>query len=984
MSKEAKKENIFLQRYFAEKISLQKMAGSLSRLSSVLAKSTIDLNPYQIHAALYAFDSPLSRGAILADEVGLGKTIEAGIIISQLWAEGKRKILIITPASLRKQWQDELLSKFGIESEVWDGPSFKSQVNSGDQIPFTYDGIFIVSYHFVYSHLGLIEKQPWNVVVIDEAHRFRRVFKGRDASKMAYDIREIIKDKPKVLLTATPLQNNLEELYGIASFIDDKLLGSFYSFKTKFIQPLKDQSGLAKLRLEELRKLIRGEEKNDPMSISGIIIRTLRKQVLEYVQFTNRTSMTFDFTPTDEEVELYEKVSAYLQRPDVAAIATTQRNLMILVYRKLLASSSFAIAGTLKKLSENLKKELKLRGKETSAKDLNLKSVVDEGLVEEFEESELEHAEQKQKKEKQRVNSTFSDEDIKKEIAELEEYYSLAIKIKENTKGRELINALRKLLKQAKEKKWPEKTIIFTQFTRTQEYLSKLLKKAGITFTEFNGSNNSPKAREAFNHWKKEFPEAANEGSFSVNIRQALIYDFKKNNQVFLTTEAGAEGLNLQFCNIVINYDLPWNPQKVEQRIGRCHRYGQKYQVVVANFLNTKNYADKRVLELLGEKLHLFNGLFGSSDEILGVLGSGLDFEKKILEIYQNCKTPEEYDKSFAKLQGKLKDTISVDILKCRKLLLENTDQAVATLFKRTKIETKQAISNFDKDLLNLCKLSLGKKIKPTDDKAVFIIDNYKFPVAFRELRDDEEGKVSRAHKDHSIIRKIIEGGLKLQTNPIPSLIFYLTKHDSKISQLSDAIGKKGFIFLWKLKITGVETEEILVPLVFIERIEGKFNVLDIAVANELLDVENRSIGKTLKASPIKKELLVKTWEKWKKPVIERYQKRNERLFDREIERLNRYYDDYSLRNQDKIKKYEDEKKELNRKKDNSSDFIERDKYRKRLTDIDIQIGRLNLKIFKERAEGEKKREKEQKILRDKLGLKFYEEMIAMTHFTIQ
>ncbi len=984
MQKEVKKKNIFLQRYLAEKISLQKMAGSLSRLSSVLAKSTIDLNPYQIHAALYAFNSPLSRGAILADEVGLGKTIEAGIIISQLWAEGKRKILVITPASLRKQWQDELLSKFGIESEVWDGPSFKARVNSGNKVPFTYDGIFIASYHFIYTHLGLIEKQPWNIVVIDEAHRFRRVFKGRDASKMAYDIREIIKDKPKILLTATPLQNNLEELYGIVSFIDDKLLGSSYSFKTKFIQPLKDQSELAKLRLEELQKLIRGEEKDDPLSISGIITRTLRKQVLEYVQFTDRTSMTFDFTPTNEEVELYEKVSAYLQRPDVAAIMATQRNLMVLVYRKLLASSSFAIADTLKKLSENLKNELKLRKKETTAKELNPESIADKGLVEEFEELELEGIEQNQKKEKQRVDNAFSDEDIKKEIEELEEYYSLAVKIKENTKGKALIDALIQLFKQAREKKWPEKAVVFTESTRTQKYLSKLLKKAEITFTEFNGSNNSPEAKEAFNHWKKEFPEAANQGSFSANIRQALIYDFKKNSQVFLTTEAGAQGLNLQFCNIVINYDLPWNPQRVEQRIGRCHRYGQKYQVVVANFLNTKNYADKRVLELLGEKFSLFNGLFGSSDEILGALESGLDFEKRILRIYQSCRSPEEYNKAFTKLQESLKDVISKTTLQYRKLLLENTDQAVAALFKKTEAETKQTISNFDKDLLNLCKLSLGKKVKPTNDEAIFTIDNYKFPIAFRELRDDEEGKVSRAHKDHPIIRKIIEDGLKLQTKPIPSLIFYLTKHDSKISQLSGAIGKQGFIFLWKLKIAGVETEEILVPLVFIKKAEGKFDVLDIATANKLLDVKNESIGKTLKDSPIKKKLLLKTWEKWKKPIIEKYQKSNERLFDREIERISQFYNDYSLRTQDKIEKYKNEKKEIERKKNNSSDFSEREKYRKRIQDIDIQLGKLNMQIYKEQAEGEKKREKEQKALRDKLELKFYEEMIAMTHFTIQ
>lgn len=976
--------SVFLQRYLAEKISLQKMAGSLSRLSSVLAKSTIDLNPYQIHAALYAFNSPLSRGAILADEVGLGKTIEAGIIISQLWAEGKRRILIITPASLRKQWQDELLSKFGIESEVWDGPSFNGQVSNGDKTPFTYDGVFIVSYHFVYTHLGLIGKQPWNAVIIDEAHRFRRVFKGRDASKMAYDIREIIKDKPKVLLTATPLQNSLDELYGIASFIDDKLLGSPYSFKTKFTQPIRDHPELTKIRLEELRKLIRGEENNDPLSISGIITRTLRKQVLEYVPFTDRVSMTFDFTPTNEEIDLYEKVSAYLQRQNVAAIISTQRNLMILVYRKLLASSSFAIADTLKKLSENLKDELKLRKKENTEKELSPELIVDEELEEELEESELEDIEQKRGK--QRVSNSFTSQDIEKEIIELEEYYSLAIKIKENTKGKALIDALVKLFQQAREKKnkGPEKAVVFTESTRTQEYLSKLLKDAGISCTVFNGSNNSPEAREAFERWKKEFPEAAGQGSFSANVRQALIYDFKKSSQVFLTTEAGAEGLNLQFCNIVINYDLPWNPQRVEQRIGRCHRYGQKYEVVVANFLNSKNYADKRVLELLREKLNLFDGLFGSSDEILGALESGLDFEKKILEIYQNCKTPEEYDKAFAELQGKLKETISTATLEYRELLLENTDQSVTALFKKTEAETKQVISDFDRDLLRLCKISLGDKIKSTTDEAIFTVDNYDFPIVFRELREEEEGKISRAHKDHPVIRKIIEDDLKLKTTPIPSLVFHLTKHKNRISQLNDAKNKEGFIFLWKLKIVGVEIEEILVPLIFIEKTEGNFDVLDIAIANELLDVESEGFTATFTNSPISKDKLLKTWEEWKKPVIERYQKRNERLFDRETDRINRFYDDYALRVEDRMKILENEQKDVSRRRDNSSDLEERRKLLKRVQDINIALDKLRIQQLKLKQEAAGKREKEINNLWKTLEPKIQEEMIALTHFTIR
>jgi len=971
----------FIKRYLAEKICSQKMAGNLSRLSSVLAKSTIDLNPHQIHAALFAFNSPLSRGAILADEVGLGKTIEAGIILAQLWAEGKRRILILCPASLRNQWQDELQTKFGLLSEVWDGPSFNQKVNTGDKTPLTYDGIFIASYQFVYSHLGLVEKQPWSVVVIDEAHRFRRVFKGRDASKMAYEIREIIKDKPKVLLTATPLQNSLEELYGIASFIDDKLLGTPYSFKTKFIDPLREQSDVAKIRLEELKKLIKGEEKEDIFSISGIITRTLRKQVLEYVPFTDRTSLTFDFTPTDEEVELYEKVSTYLQRPELAAITATQRNLMVLVYRKLLASSSFAIAETLRRLKENLKQELDLRQSERD-RIPNPEPIEDEGFEEELEESELEGIESGVKKEKQRVGQNFTDEDLKKELDELEGYYELAKRILVNTKGEELVRALQKLLSNAKTKGWPQKAVVFTESTRTQEYLAGLLDNAGISYTQFNGSNNSVQARKAYETWRKEFPEAASVGSFSANVRQALINNFKNNTQVFLTTEAGAEGLNLQFCNIVINYDLPWNPQRVEQRIGRCHRYGQKHQVVVANFLNTKNYADKRVLELLKEKLNLFDGLFGSSDEILGALESGMDFEKMILDVYQNCKTPEEYDKAFNAMQLKLRETISATTLEYRKLLLENTDQSVAELFKRTIHEARQVISEFDNDILKLCKMSLGTKLKQTKDEAVFEVEGNEFPLAFRELKPEEIGKITRIHKEYPLIKKVLDDSLALQTKPIPSILFNLTNHGKKIVQLEDYIGKEGFIFLWKLKVSGVETEEIIVPLVFIKA-NSEFKSLDFSVAEELLTVNSDDGKKVFENSPIAKNELLSLWESWKEPVLAKYKKKNERLLDRETDRINQYYNDYALRIDNKIQKKEEEKTDLNRRRDNSADMEERRDLMKKIQDIEISLGRLRIEQLKLKQEAEIEREKELKNLFEKLELAVNEEMIAVTHFML-
>lgn len=965
------------------------MAGSLSRLSSVLAKASIELNPYQIYAALYAFNSPLQRGAILADEVGLGKTIEAGIIISQLWSEGKRRILIITPASLRKQWQDELSNKFGLNSEVYDGPSFTEKINNGERIPFTYEGVFIVSYQFAYARAGLIEKQPWNAVFIDEAHRMRRVYRGRDASKMAYEIRRIISGKPKVLLTATPLQNNLMELYGIASFIDDKLLGTPYSFKTRFVDPLSEINESNSGRLKELRILIKGEDSESQTSISGILTRTLRKDVLEYVRFTARKSMTFDFTPSDEEVELYEKVSSYLQRDEVAAIKTTQRNLMILVYRKLLASSSFAIAGTLKKLIEALEKELSLRAKEDTYQDstaFTSEEVEDEGIEEELEESELDMAEQIQKKEKPRINrEKFSNEDIQKEITELKSYYDLAVSIEKNSKGDALIRALKSMFNLAREKGWPQKSVIFTESRRTQEYIAGILKDNNITYTLFNGSNASSDARLSYEKWGKEFPEFASSGSFSANMRQALVHNFEKSSQILLTTEAGAEGLNLQFCNIVINYDLPWNPQRVEQRIGRCHRYGQRYEVLVSNFLNTRNRADRRLLELLQSKLNLFDGLFGSSDEILGALESGIDFERRILEIYQSCKTPEEIDAAFDTLQESLQGKISDNILKLRSYLTE-FDESVKGLFKRTKFDMENALSELDNDLVRLCDLALDHGIKKTDNDGVYEIscNGDKHLMAFRNLKEDEIGKIPRAHREHPVLNKIINESLSIETNPIPSIVFDYSSANKKISQLESLLNKDGFMFLFKLKVNGIETEDILAPLSFIKE-KKEFKPLDLPTANQVLslNISKDACFDAISELPFSREELLSYWNNWKSQSLEIYQKKNERLYDREIDRINRYYQDYSLKVDDKIAKLEKELSEFNRKRDNSADLAERRDLHKKIQKLGLDIEKLRIEQIKLKEEAFTKKQKDLEELEIKFEIATEEKMIAITHFRI-
>src|SRR4029077_19184287 len=190
-----------------------------------------------------------------------------------------------------------------------------------------------------------------------------------------------------------------------------------------------------------------------------------------------------------------------------------------------------------------------------------------------------------------------------------------------------------------------DKAVIFTESRRTQDYLVRLLSEAGYEdqIVLFNGSNSDPASKAIYQDWKAR--RAGSDlitGSPSADMRAALVERFRTSAKIMIATEAAAEGINLQFCSMVVNYDLPWNPQRIEQRIGRCHRYGQKHDVVVVNFLNKKNAADQRVYQLLDEKFKLFTGVFGASDEVLGSIGSGIDFEKRIGDIYQKCRTGEQ------------------------------------------------------------------------------------------------------------------------------------------------------------------------------------------------------------------------------------------------------------------------------------------------------------------------------------------------------
>lgn len=218
--------------YYAHELSRVGGTG-VDRLGRALFDACVDLNPHQIEAALFALRSPLSKGVLLADEVGLGKTIEAGLVLCQYWAERRRNILVVTPASLRKQWALELSEKFNLPSIVLDAKTYKDQQKLGVPNPFRDKHIIICSMHFAASRAEELKEIAWDLVAIDEAHKLRNAY--RESNRLGQRIRWATEDRKKLLLTATPLQNSLLELYGLSTLIDDRLFGDLASFRAQYI-----------------------------------------------------------------------------------------------------------------------------------------------------------------------------------------------------------------------------------------------------------------------------------------------------------------------------------------------------------------------------------------------------------------------------------------------------------------------------------------------------------------------------------------------------------------------------------------------------------------------------------------------------------------------------------------------------------------------------------------------------------------------------
>ncbi len=599
--------------YYAHELTRRSASDSIAKIGSSMFNATVDLNPHQLDAALFAFAAPLSRGAILADEVGLGKTIEAALVISQLWAEHKRRILVIAPAILRKQWQQELQEKFFLDSRVIDGREFKAALKAGERPLEPAGRVVIVSHQFAAARAEEVATVPWDLVVIDD--------------------------------------------YGL----------------------LQD------------------------------------------------------------------------------------------------------------------------------------------------------------------------------------------------------------------------------------DYAGRVL--------TINGSNADGRSAAIYRAWlQRHEGDDAVTGNKAVDLRAALVEQFHNHADILVATEAAAEGVNFQFCSLVVNYDLPWNPQRIEQRIGRCHRYGQKHDVVVINFLNRGNAADERVFELLSEKFRLFDGVFGSSDEVLGALESGVDFERRVAEIYQACRSREEIDAAFSRLRAELEEQVAARMASTRDQLLEHFDEEVHERLRFRKEESNNYLARAERWLWNVTRHEL-------EGHATFLPRTYAFRLhglgpGWPAVPEGTYSLVTKARAaesqhayrlGHPLAQAVLD---RARDRP---LIIALVRFDysgyvGKVGAVEGLVGCSGWLTVAKLAVESLEDEDCLLfaaipdegPALLPEVYAKLFEVGGEVVARAELPAEDRD-RLQVQLSHLEERAL--------KDIADR----NRQFFEREIDKLNRWADDRKAGLEFQLKNFDTEIKQTDR-----------------------------------------------------------------------
>jgi superfamily II DNA or RNA helicase len=809
------------------------------RYASAQRTGRIDPNPHQIDAVIFALGRVRDGGCILADEVGLGKTIEAGLVMAQLRAEGASRILLVAPKVLVGQWRQELFTLFGV-SAIEPGPG---------EDAFEGPGIFLIGRELLGSEQGMARLTrcgPFDLCVVDEAHEvFAGIYRRFDRSGnylgnsphaiIAGRLRTLLgADTPVLLLTATPLSNSLAELWGLVQYVDrtGTLLGDLPTFRQMFCS-------------DDDRQLLSGQEADLQRRMQVVVRRTLRRQAQEFMKtpFVGRRTRLFEYDMSAEERQLYDDVTRYLLTPGIAAFRGPHRRLLVLGFHRRMASSHCALAASLSRVAERLRRLL---------------GGSDADPASEFA-ADLEELDEL-------TDTVAADSDVAdapavlRELGLVESFVERLSALATDGKALALLDAVRVLGEDAARGKGTGKLVIFTESLATQEYLRELLLQSSLLddqeITLFRGQNDSARAAQALARWQAELGQAlgpSGQPSHEVAVRLGLVHEFQQRSRVFISTEAGAKGLNLQFCDTVINYDLPWNPQRIEQRIGRCHRYGQTRDVTVINFLARDNAAERLTFEILSRKLDLFGSVLDASDHVLyepgrstsnHLLSLSTDFQSELRRIYESARSIEQIEAELLRLNASLtaqRAEVEASHRRTTGLIESRFDAAVRQTFRHIADELPGHLDALDRDLERLlCDYLEGHGVlyqKDADAAGAWleIAADPRLPEPFGEgVRVALGGghglsQGEPLHVGHPLVRLAAEAARQLTGETFRVRL----GQDDSSPQIAALRGRRGRLRVVKLRYPGFEPVDRLLPVVVLENEAG---ALDARLTLRLLE----------------------------------------------------------------------------------------------------------------------------------------------------
>ena len=496
----------------------------------------------------------------------------------------------------------------------------------------------------------------------------------------------------------------------------------------------------------------------------------------------------------------------------------------------------------------------------------------------------------------------------------------------------------------------------------------------------FNGSNTDENSKFIYAKWlEKHHGSDIITGARTADKKQAIVDAFKDEATIMIATEAGAEGINLQFCNLVVNYDLPWNPQRVEQRIGRCHRYGQKHDVVVVNFINTANKADSRVYELLSQKFQLFEGVFGASDEVLGSIESGIDFEKRILEIYQTCRKSEEIDQAFDDLQENLDDRIQEKMLSTRQQLLDHFDEDVHARLKVRLDESKRQMDKFERAFWELTRFELSEYAQFSDSKGTFFLQKapaINIPVGnYQLITQYDENTNAHAYRINSDLGEHVVAKAKSRELPVSLITFDLSGHDVKVGALEPQIGQSGYAFVTTMTVDSFEREEYLIS----SAIADDGTVLNDEFTEKLFGLKSVSEAKAIVSDAMASQLQANN-EQQQATINDNINIKNNDFFDNEMEKLDNWADDLKISLEVELKNIEKDIRSRKTEQRKLTDLAEKVAFQRKTSDLEKKRNRLRRKLYDEQDAIEDKKD----ILIDKVEQKLKQEITTEKLFTIE